>query len=413
MTRPATPPPLITLILLTGLSTVTLNLFVPALAQIAADLNTDYATASLSVSVYLGLTAILQLVLGPLADRIGRRPVLLGSIAVFTLASIGCALAPNVESFLIFRMLQGPVIAGAVLSLAIVRDTSSKERSAGIISQIGMAMALAPMLGPAVGGVLASAMGWRATFWAYAVMGAAIWILCQQNLRETLPQDQTATRRSAPRLSALLTDIRFWTLTACGAFALGAFFVFITGAPLVADAVFGISPAQLGMFVGSVTIGFIAGSAVATRISNWLAPHWMSFWGRIITCCGLAAGLLAQVTFDVPVVLYFAFTLFIGLGNGLTNPGTNASVLSLNPALAASAAGLKGAATVALGALLTALTGRILTPGNAELTFLLLLMAVALISLVFALWSLVLERRAERADALTDADTDTDAAMRQ
>ena len=117
--RPAlTPPRLITLILLTALSTLSLNMFLPSLANIAEALGTDYASVSLAIGGYLAVTAVIQLIAGPLSDRIGRRPVLLGALALFALASAGCALATRSEVFLAFRMLQGGVIAGYALSLA-------------------------------------------------------------------------------------------------------------------------------------------------------------------------------------------------------------------------------------------------------------------------------------------------------
>ena len=146
--KSASPPHLSTLVLLTAFSTLSLNMFLPSLANIARDLETDYATVSLAVSGYLAVTAVIQLIAGPLSDRVGRRPVLLGALAIFTGASVICAMAENIWVFLAFRMIQGGMIAGYALSLAIVRDTTDERRAAGLIGYISMAMAIAPMLGP-------------------------------------------------------------------------------------------------------------------------------------------------------------------------------------------------------------------------------------------------------------------------
>ena len=110
MRAATTPPHLHTLILLTAFSPVTLNMFPPSLANIADDLQTDYAVVSLAIAGYLAVTAVIQLIAGPLSDRFGRRPVLLSALSVFTLASMGCALADDIWTFLAFRMLQGSML---------------------------------------------------------------------------------------------------------------------------------------------------------------------------------------------------------------------------------------------------------------------------------------------------------------
>ena len=178
MNAPNSPPTLFTLILLTAFSTLTLNMFLPSLANIAADLDTSYAKVSLAVAGYLAVTAVIQLIVGPLSDRIGRRPVLLGAIVIFTFASLGSALTTNIWVFLAFRVFQGGMIAGYALSLAIVRDTDSERKAVGLIGYISMAMAVAPMLGPMLGGVLDTAFGWRANFYFYAGAGLLLLAIC-------------------------------------------------------------------------------------------------------------------------------------------------------------------------------------------------------------------------------------------
>ena len=112
LTAATSPPRLFTLMLLTGLSVLSLNLFLPSLANIAAELETDYALVNLSIAGYLALTALLQVVMGPLSDRIGRRPVILAGLVIFVVASLGCMLATAIWPFLAFRMMQGAVISG-------------------------------------------------------------------------------------------------------------------------------------------------------------------------------------------------------------------------------------------------------------------------------------------------------------
>ena len=153
----ASPPRLITLVLLTGLSVLSLNMFLPSLSNIAEEFQADYSLVNLSIAGYLGVTAALQLIMGPLSDRFGRRPVLLAGLTIFILASLGCMLATNIRDFLVFRVLQGAIISGWVLSLAVIRDTATEREAASRIGYVTMAMAVAPMRGPMFGGVLSSA----------------------------------------------------------------------------------------------------------------------------------------------------------------------------------------------------------------------------------------------------------------
>ncbi|MEO0361969.1 MAG: MFS transporter, partial [Pseudomonadota bacterium] len=217
---PTTPPRLSSLILLTGLSTLSLNMFLPALAEIAADLDAEYGTMTLAVSGYLALTAAVQLAVGSLADRYGRRPTLLLSLAVFTVASAGCALAESAAVFLLCRAAQAAVVGGYVVSLAIVRDVTAERAVAGRLATIASAMALAPIAGPLVGGALAAALDWRAVFWAYALAGAAAAAVCWLDVGETKPAEEARRSGGASGIGgvvALLREPRFLAHASCAA----------------------------------------------------------------------------------------------------------------------------------------------------------------------------------------------------
>ena len=146
--RTEAPLPHLKLVLLTGVSALNMNMILPSLPSLARHYAADYAVVTLTVSAYLGLTAVLQLVLGPLSDRFGRRPVVLASLAVFLLATLGCVLAPNIHAFLAFRMLQATVASGIALSRAIVRDMVPPDQAASLIGYVTMGMSLMPMVGP-------------------------------------------------------------------------------------------------------------------------------------------------------------------------------------------------------------------------------------------------------------------------
>lgn len=396
--RPASSPPrLTTLILLTAVAILTLNMFLPALANIAEAFATDYTTASLAIGGYLAVTAVVQLIAGPLSDRIGRRPVVLGALTIFIAASIGCALAESIEVFLGFRVLQAAVISCFAMSMAVVRDTTSEQQAAGVISYITMSMAVAPMLGPVLGGVLDTLLGWRANFWFYAAAGVTVWLLAWADLGET--RAANAPGRKQGGYLALLTNSRFWGFAFCTMSSTGAFYAFIAGAPLVAAETFGISTAALGVFIGSITAGFMAGSFLSSRLSKQYEVTTMMLMGRAVACAGLTAGLLVVLSGQLDIWTYFGATIFVGLGNGLTMPSAHAGILSVRPDLAGTAAGVNGALTVAGGAVITSLTAALLGRFDPPATLIAIMLGSSLIGLFATLWV----RAARRADAAAGA----------
>ena len=389
----ASPPRFATLILLTGLSVLSLNMFLPSLSTMAADFRVDYALISLSIAGYLAVTAVLQLVLGPLSDRVGRRPVLLAALALFTLASLVCAITSDIRVFLAARVVQGAIISGWALSLAAVRDTAPPQEAAGRIGYISMAMAVSPMLGPVLGGVLEELFGWRASFVTYSVLGLALLGLCWLDFGETNKTPAATLREQLRLYPELLRSGRFWGFALCMAFSAGAFHAFLAGTPLVATAVFAISPALLGVCMGSITAGFMLGSYLSGRYARRAALTTMMIAGRLVACAGLVAGLALLAAGLVDAVLFFGATIFVGLGNGLTMPSASAGALSVRPQLAGSAAGLSGALTVGCGALLTPIVGALLTAENAAPTLLAIMLAASLIGLAAALAVLRSDRR--------------------
>lgn len=396
MLKTRTPPHLITLILLTGFSPLTLNMFVPSLANIADEMATDYATVSLAVAGYLAVTVVIQLVVGPLSDRVGRRPVLLAALAVFTGASIGCALAQDVWTFLLFRMFQGGMTAGYTLSLAIVRDTRSERQAAGLIGYIGMAMALAPMLGPMLGGMLDTAFGWRANFHFYTLSGMCLFALCWFDLGETKTPHAKHGNTPPETVHELAREPLFWAFACCSAFSTGAFYVFVTGAPLVTKSDFGVTTAELGVYMGTITAGFMTGSLISARLAPKVEPIMMMLAGRIIACSGPVIGTAALAAGFVSPVMFFGSTVLVGLGNGLTMPSSNTSAMSVRPKLAGTAAGLNGALIVGTGAALATLTGQALPQQGAALPLLFLMLlssGAGLIAVLFAMFRQVAEPR--------------------
>ena len=392
----ASPPRLLTLVLLTALSVLSLNMFVPSLPNIAKDLEADYALASLSIAGYLATTAVLQLIMGPLSDRFGRRPVLLAGLMIFILASLGCALATGIWTFLVFRILQGAIISGAALSRAVIRDMVPPREAASLMGYVGMAMAVAPMLGPLLGGVLDELFGWRASFFAFLAMGIAVLGLCWVDLGETNQAPAETFMKQFRSYPELFRSRRFWGYALCMMFSTGAFYAFLAGAPLLAAASFGMSPASLGFCLGTITAGFALGSYLSGRYAQRYSLAVMMIAGRVVACAGLLAGLALFLAGFVHPVSLFGATIFVGIGNGLTMPSSNAGALSVRPHLAGSAAGLSGALTVGAGAVLTSITGAILTEENGAYALLGMMLLSTVLALLAALQVFRLDLNGER-----------------
>ena len=149
-----------------------MNIFLPSLTSISDWYDADYALAQLAISAYIATTAMLQILIGPLSDRYGRRPVIIGALVIFILASIGCLLATDIYTFLAFRMIQAAIATGLVLSRAIIRDIAEPAKAASMIGYVTMGMSLAPMIGPALGGWLDHLFGWQASFAILLAAGA-------------------------------------------------------------------------------------------------------------------------------------------------------------------------------------------------------------------------------------------------
>lgn len=394
MFRPATSPPHFpTLVLLTALSVLTLNMFLPSLANIARDLNTSYALASLAVSGFLAVNGVLQLVIGPLADRYGRRPILLWSMAIFVVASVVCALAEDIVTFLAARTVQAIIIAGSTLASAILSDVHGRAKAASLMGYLAMAMAVAPMLAPMVGGVLDEALGWRAGFWLYTGLGAITLWLIWSDLGETNPAPADTMWKQVQSYRELFGSRRFWGYTVCMACGIGVFFLFIASAPLVGQEVFGLSPTMVGVGIGSITGGFFLGSFITGRYTESFGPMRMILVGRALAVVGVGLVLIAFALGAGGPILFFAGAISAGFANGLSISNARAGALAVRPHLAGSASGLSGALTVALGAVLTASPGLLLTKSNGAWLTLVFMLILAIGAMAAAVYTWDVDRR--------------------
>ena len=389
----STPPHVITLVLLAGVSALTMNIFLPSLPGMAKWFEVPYALMQLSVALYLALSAALQIVIGPISDRYGRRKVVLGSLVLFLLATVGTLLAPNAETFLFFRMAQAVIAAGMVLSRAIVRDMVPDAEAASMIGYVTMGMSLVPMIGPAIGGYLDAAFGWQANFALLLLVGLGVTALVWADLGETATLKDTSFGAQVRQYPGLLASRRFWGYCMAAAFSSGCFFAYLGGAPYVGTEVFALSSQEIGLLFALTAIGYLIGNFLAGRYSVRLGLNRMILLGTLTTTAGLTVlTLLTLAGLSGPIV-FFALTVPMGIGNGLALPNANAGILSVRPELAGTASGLGGAIMIGGGAGLAALAGWLLGPGSSEMPLILLM----LISSVGSVASILLVIRRARA----------------
>ncbi len=383
----STPPHIATLILLAGLSALSMNVFLPSLPGMAAYFDTEYRVVQLSVALYLAINAVLQLVIGPLSDRYGRRPVILWAVAIFTVASVGCVLSPTIGVFLFFRMVQAVIVGGLVLSRAVVRDMVPQAQAASMIGYVTMGMSVAPMLAPALGGLLDGLFGWRASFWMLAAMGVVLYWLIHRDLGETAEVRHDGLFAQIAEYPELLSSRRFWGYVACSAFASGAFFAYLGGAPFVGSSVYGLTPTTLGIYFGAPAIGYFAGNYLSGRYSVRFGINAMILAGSLLTTAGLAVAVLLFLSGYGSAAVFFGFMTFVGLGNGLVMPNAMSGMLSVRPHLAGSASGLGGAIMIGGGAALSALAGAALTPGSGAMPLLWIMTATSVLALAAILYT--------------------------
>lgn len=370
-----------------------MNMFLPSLPRITEYFGTEYRIMQLSVALFLASNGILQIFIGPISDRFGRRKVMLVGFAVFSLSSLGCVFAPSVEVFLGFRIAQAAVAVAMVMSRAIVRDMVPQAEAASMIGYITMFMAIVPMISPAIGGYMDEVLGWQSVFWFFAISGVGGFALIWIDLGETNTNQSTSFRQQFSEYPELLMSQRFWGYCLAAAFASGAFFAYVGGAPFVGSVVFGLSPSDLGFYFGAPALGYMFGNFVSGRYSVRYGANRMVLGGTMISTTG---AFLSLVVFELgygSVLSFFGFMTFVGFGNGMVLPNATSGMLSVRAHLAGTASGLGGAIMIGGGAALSALAGALLKPGSGPFPLLWIMFVVSVLAIFSILWVIARERR--------------------
>ncbi len=386
---PPRKPSLAILVALSAIGPMALNIFIPSMPGLQATFGVSYATAQLTLTLFLIGTAVCQLFYGPLSDRFGRRPVIVVGQGIFVIASLAAALAPTIEALILARTFQAVGgAAGIVITRAIVRDLYGREKSASVLGYLTAVWVLAPMLAPSLGGYLDGLGGWAASFFFLTGAGALVWLAALAWLHET--HHARAETSIVTGLLAgfihLLVKPKFLAYTLTLAFSSGVFFSFLAGAPYIMVTILGLSPLDYGLWFILTSFGYMAGNGISGRYSERLGIDRMIGIGTYLCFIGCALSVLAfTLGLHSPYSLFLPMFL-VAIGNGMVLPNGIAGAMSIDPALAGTAAGLSGFMQMGLGALLSQSVGltQIATPWGS----LYVMLASATLAIAMARWTL-------------------------
>lgn len=339
---------------------MSIDMYLPSLPALQAHFGVSAAEVQLTLAAYFIGLAIGQIAYGPIADRFGRRPPLLLGLAVYSAASLYCALAPSIDSLIFARFVQAVGgCAGMIVTRAMVRDRYEAQDMARITSHLVLVMGVAPILAPLAGGQLLVLAGWPAIFYALALFGAICFLLSWFGLPETLVYrgEPLQWGRTVRNYARLLSHRRFMGYTLAGGVATAGMFGYISGSAFVFIEVYGVTPQQFGWFFGSNAAGLI----VASQLNRYALDRFRA--ERV-----LRAALTSYATFGVILVLCawtgfgglwgVAFSLFGGISSlGFSFPNATAAAMAPFGDRAGLASAMMGTLQFSIAAVTGALVG--------------------------------------------------------
>ncbi len=259
-----------------ALGAVTVDIYLPSLPAVAADLGTSAASVQLTISGVLLGAALGQLIMGPLSDRFGRRRPALAGIGLHIVASILCVVAPTIGLLIGLRMVQGFGNAAATITaMAVIRDRLTGGPAARVISRLMLVIGVAPLFAPTLGGLIAGAAGWRAVFVVLAAFGLVLWVAVWRWLPETLPAERRTTagpREALGGYRSLLGDRRFLALAVIPGLGMGALISYVVGSPFVLQEGFGLTAQQFALVFAVNGMALVIGSQVNAALLRRIAP---------------------------------------------------------------------------------------------------------------------------------------------
>ena len=351
--KQATPWRLLALLMaMTAIGPATLNIMVPALPGLIKRLGSDTGTVQLTLSLYLLSLATAQLLLGPLSDRFGRRPVVLAGLTLSVIASLAAIAASSIGALIGARVVQAVgASTGIVIGRAIIRDLYERDRAASMIGLVTTAMVIAPMISPLIGGILDTAFGWESIFVFISLFSSAVLLWATFVLPETRPESVAHIPGMLLReWRALIGNAKFHGYVLCGALGSAPFFTFLGGGPHVVVTLMGRTSAEYGVWFAITSLGYMGGNFTASRLSQRFGVDAMIMAGIVIELIGtsLTALLVATMPEAGPATIFLP-QLVVSIGSGMLLPNAMAGAISVRPQAAGAASGMAGFTQMAIG----------------------------------------------------------------
>ena len=325
----------ILLALLGMLGPFSIDTYLPAFAGISSSLQATPVQMQQTLSAYLFGFAFMSLFHGSISDSVGRRPVVLCGLAVFTLASIGCAMSQSIGHLIFFRAMQGlSTGAGIVVSRAIVRDMYPPSQAQKVMSQVTIFFGAAPAIAPMLGGWLLVHSSWHAIFWFLCGVGVVLWMAIYRLLPETLHVDQRQPFHPQNLLAGywkLGSDPRFFLLALASGIPFNGMFLYVLSAPVFLGEHLGLPPEHFFWFFMLTIFGIMCGAWVSGRVAGKLAPKRQIRHGFVIMLCIGALNLLANLLFKADVVWAMLPIAIFAFGWAMMVPVVTLLVLDLHP----------------------------------------------------------------------------------
>ncbi|GAK25389.1 multidrug effflux MFS transporter [Serratia liquefaciens] len=346
--------------LLASLGPLCIDLYLPALPEMAGELKTSTATAQLSLTAGLLGLGVGQLIFGPYSDKLGRMRPLLVSLALLLFASLWCALAPNIDQLLVARLLQGLAGAGgAVISRAIARDLYSGHELTRFFALLMLVNGLAPIVAPVLGGAMLQFMDWRGIFGVLAGIAVLLFTLASLKLSESLPAErrsQGGILAMLQSLGGLLTQRQFMGLCLTQGFVMAGMFAYIGASPFVLQQIYGLSPQMFSLCFAINGVGLI----ISAQVSSRLSIHWGErkvLKGGLTLAAVSSLLLLLAASLHAPLTLLLVPLFFSVAVIGIVGPTASSLAMQSQGDKAGSASALIGVSMFALGACSVPLTG--------------------------------------------------------
>jgi MFS transporter, DHA1 family, multidrug resistance protein len=380
------------LALLGTLGPFAIDTSIPTFSGIEAGLGASKVQLQQTISAYLFGFALMSLFHGAISDSVGRRPMVLWGLAMFTLASTGCALSASIGQLIFYRALQG-LSTGAciVIARAIPRDMFPPRDAQQVMSQVTIFFGVAAAFAPLVGGWLFVWFGWRSTFWFMVALGSGLWFANWRLLPETLHLAQRQSFDAANLLRGywkLGRDPRFMLLAVAVGVPINGTFLYLMSSPVFLGQHLGLAPTQFFWLFITTISGIMSGAWASGRLAGRIAPKRQIRNGFVVMLCATAINLLANSLFKAHVAWAFLPLMLYCFGWALMNPAMTLLLLDLHPERRGMAASLQ----ICIGSLSSAVTAGVLAPLVMQSTLSLALMSAAILSLSLAAWVLAHRR---------------------